>query len=327
MSFMDWIGLGRGVRAAGAGVALALGVALSGTLPVQGQAAEISVTHWGVLMYGAPYAVAIEKGYYKEAGVDVTGVLTSKGGGTTMRNVMAAQLPYGEVALSAVVAAINQGIDLKIVHTGVRTVGEILWVTLPDSPIRSPQDLAGQKVAFTSPKSVTDMLLTMIGDKYGLQMEPVAAGGIGAGLTMLQEGGVVAAPIMDPIWARFQDRYRPVFQIKDELPQMVQTVGVTTADFAEANPDTVRALVQARRKGVEFVYANPEETADIVAKYYEMDRDLALRAIRNLIALNYWSTGEFEVEAMDAMIDGLRIIGEVEGAVDWSAYIDDSFLN
>ena len=56
-------------------------------------AEQITVTHWGVLMYGAPYAIAIEKGYYKEAGLDIDGVLTSKGGGTTMRNVMASSLP------------------------------------------------------------------------------------------------------------------------------------------------------------------------------------------------------------------------------------------
>ena len=76
-------------------------------------AEQITVTHWGVLMYGAPYAIAIEKGYYKEAGLDIDGVLTSKGGGTTMRNVMASSLPYGEVALSAALAAMKQGIDLK----------------------------------------------------------------------------------------------------------------------------------------------------------------------------------------------------------------------
>ena len=130
-------------------------------------AEQITVTHWGVLMYGAPYAIAIEKGEYKEAGLDIDGVLTSKGGGTTMRNVMASSLPYGEVALSAALAAMKQGIDLKIIHTGVRTAGEILWVTTPDSGISSVKDLAGKKVAFTSPKSVTDMLLTRVRDKHG----------------------------------------------------------------------------------------------------------------------------------------------------------------
>lgn len=312
-------------RALCAALALAVGTTIA--TPSKIEAAEVTVTHWGVLMYGAPYAVAIEKGFYQEEGVDITGVLTSAGGGTTMRNVMASSLPYGEVALAAVIAAINQGIDLKIVHTGAQTVGEILWVTLPDSPIQSPADLDGQRVAFTSPKSVTDMLITMIGDKYDISMDTVAAGGIGAGLTLLQEGGVVAAPIMDPIWARVSDRFRPVFMVADELPQMTQTVGVTTTEYANSDPDTLRALIAARKRGVEFVYENPEEAAEIFAEYYEMDPELALQAINNMIELRFWGTGEFDFEAMDNMTEGLRIIGEVDGPIDWSQHVDDSFLD
>ena len=212
-------------------VALALSL-LAGMRPAAAE--QISVTHWGVLMYGAPYAVAIEKGFYKDAGLDIDGVLTSKGGGTTMRNVMASDLPYGEVALAAAIAAMKQGIDLKIIHTGVRTAGEILWATTPDSGINSVQDLAGKKVAFTSPKSVTDMLLTMVMDKHKIKAETVAAGGIGSGLTMVEQKVVVAAPVMDPIWSRMSTKFRPVFHVKDELPPMVQTVGVTTAEYAKA---------------------------------------------------------------------------------------------
>src|SRR5689334_9350453 len=81
---------------------------------VPAHADEISVTHWGALMYGVPYAVALDKGYFKQEGVDITAILTSKGGGTTVRNVLQGGLPYGEVALSAAVAAIKEGIDIKI---------------------------------------------------------------------------------------------------------------------------------------------------------------------------------------------------------------------
>ncbi len=70
-------------------------------------------------MYGVPFAVALEKGYFKEAGVDVTGFITSEGGGTTVRNAMASEIPYGEVALPAAISAVKQGVDLTIVHGGV----------------------------------------------------------------------------------------------------------------------------------------------------------------------------------------------------------------
>ena len=79
-------------------------------------------------MYGVPYAIAKEKGYFKEAGLDVTGFLTSAGGGTTVRNVLASELPYGDVALPAVIAAAQQGLELTIVHAGVASVADQVWV-------------------------------------------------------------------------------------------------------------------------------------------------------------------------------------------------------
>src|SRR5947209_19537993 len=97
--------------------------------PVTSDAVELNVTHFGTGMYGVPHAVAKEKGYYKEIGLDVTGFLTSAGGGTTVRNVLASDLPYGEVALPAVIAAIQQGIELVIVHGGVNSVSDQVWIT------------------------------------------------------------------------------------------------------------------------------------------------------------------------------------------------------
>jgi NitT/TauT family transport system substrate-binding protein len=301
-------------------------LALGALATAPAQAERVTVTHWGVLMYGAPYAVAIEKGFYKEAGLDIDGILTSQGGGTTMRNVMASDLPYGEVALSAALAAMKQGIHLKIVHSGVRTAGEILWAALPDSGINSIKDLDGKKVAITAPKSVTDMLLIMVADKNKIKPEAVVGGGIGGGLTMVEHKAVVAAPIMDPVWSRMKGKFKPVFMVKDELPPMVQTVGVTTAEYAAANKEKLKKLIAARRKGVEFVYANPEETAAIMAKQYNLDPAVTLSSIKNLIELKYWSAGDFEYDGMDNMAKGLQIIGELDGQVDWKKIVDESYL-
>src|SRR5688572_22789266 len=77
---------------------------------------EISVSLWGQVLGGAPYAVALEKRLFEKAGITITGILGSTGGGTTVRNVLAAGLPYGEVALPAAIAAINQGFDIKLVN-------------------------------------------------------------------------------------------------------------------------------------------------------------------------------------------------------------------
>ena len=92
------------------------------------RAESITVTHYGSAFYGAPYAVAMAKGFFRERGVDITGILTSAGGGTSVRNMLASDLPFGEVALSAAVAAINHGQPLKILFGGVDTIDDIVWI-------------------------------------------------------------------------------------------------------------------------------------------------------------------------------------------------------
>src|ERR1044072_7606785 len=76
-------------------------------LALPAQAETITVTHWGSAFYGAPYAVAMEKGFFKKRGLDITGILTSAGGGTSVRNTLAGGLPFREVAPPAAVPALK----------------------------------------------------------------------------------------------------------------------------------------------------------------------------------------------------------------------------
>ena len=83
---------------------VALGAAAFGLVAGAAMAEQVTVANYGVLMHGAPYAVAIDKGFFSQAGVEIDGVLTSTGGGTTVRNVFSGGLPFGEVSLAAAVS-------------------------------------------------------------------------------------------------------------------------------------------------------------------------------------------------------------------------------
>ena len=147
--------------------AVVTSLALASTT-VPSRAETITVTHWGSAFYGAPYAVALEKGFFKKGGVDITGFLTATGGGTAVRNTLAGSLPYGEVALPAAIMAIQSGQPLKIVSGGVESVGDLVWVAKPDSPINRLSDIKGKKIAYTSAGSVSNMILLMCVSKAGL---------------------------------------------------------------------------------------------------------------------------------------------------------------
>ena len=112
-----------------------------------------------------PWAVAMEKGYFADEGIKIDQIISGKGGGTTLRNMMASDLPYGEVATSAALAAIDAGIDIVIVDTASNHIGEIAMVVQPDSSIHDVRELAGKTVGFTNPKSTSEMLMRLALEK------------------------------------------------------------------------------------------------------------------------------------------------------------------
>jgi NitT/TauT family transport system substrate-binding protein len=312
---------------------LGLTTALVGTaflwLLAPAQADEISVTQWGASLYGTPYAVAMEKGLFKQAGVDITGILGSGGGGTTVRNILASSTPYGEVAVSAALAAKAQGLDLIIVNVGTRSVSEASMVTMPDSDIKNVEDLVGKKVAITSPRSVSEMLFLLVLRAKGIdasKITRVAAGGYVPGLTMLEKGAVSASVIIEPLSILRKEKYRTVYKASDVLKPMTTSVGITTREFAKEHQDKLRAIIAGRRAGVQAIYQNPAEAGRILQKSYNLEADLATEAVNNMIAPQMWSEGEFNLIELDRMVDALKLTGEVKGDVDWSKLIDKSFL-
>ena len=162
---------------------------------------QLAVSQYGRVTATLPWAVAIEKGYFDDAGIKIDQVIAGAGGGTTLRNVLASDLPYGEVATSAAIAAKRAGLDVVIVNSASSHIGEIALVADPKSDIRTVADLAGKKAGYTAPKSTSDVLLHLALKEAGLagKVEAVATGGFGPGITALETGAIQAAPLIDPI--------------------------------------------------------------------------------------------------------------------------------
>src|SRR6201995_2680424 len=137
------------------------------------RAEQIVVSNYGIAANGMPYAVAMAKGFFKEEGADVSGILSSNGGGTTLRNLLGGNLDYGEVDLAGAVAAIEQGNDLHIISDNVLTVGEFVWAVKPDSPIKSLQDFKGHKIGYTNPRSTSQALNALLLQTIGITQAEV----------------------------------------------------------------------------------------------------------------------------------------------------------
>jgi NitT/TauT family transport system substrate-binding protein len=312
-------------------------LALAPLLPVTvALATEIEASNYGTTTNGMPYAIAKAKGFFKEAGADITGVRGSEGGGTTVRNMLGGNMPYGEISLSAAVLAIQGGADLKIISENVYTVAEFYWLTKPDSPIRTLKDLKGKRIGFTNPQSTSQAMDYLLLEAAGLKetdVQLIKTGGFGVGVTAVAHDGIDIMPVAEPLWTLNESRFRAAFWAPEVLPALCNVVGVTTGRAARENRDLIRAILAARRKAVEFMTTNLDESAQIIAKDYQMDTAGVRNVLRNLIekkapgGLPYWSPiGQFDWASMNNMIRAQRLVGVIKSDVDWSKLIDESFL-
>ena len=298
------------------------------------RAEQIEVGNYAVSANGMPYAVAMAKGYFKDEGADVTGIIASAGGGTSLRNMLTGHVPYGEINPGLVISAIQQGAKLKIISDDVITVGEFVWAVKPDSPIRTLADFKGRKIGYTNPRSTSvalDALLLQSAGYKATDAELVKTGGFGEGIPALDLGLIDIAPLPEPLWSQFKSKYRMVATAAQLLPPLDNVVGVTTAEAAATQGDFLRAVIRARRRAVNFMIANPDEAGDIVAKVYNLDPIVGRSAVHYLTTvktqgLPYWGQGDFHLDGLKRMIELQKTIGAITGEVDLSTIIDTQFL-
>ena len=191
------------------------------------------------------------------------------------------------------------------------------------------RDLKGTKVGFTNPKSTSELLLRLALKEAGLsgEVEPVATGGFGGGLTLLASGGIAAAPLIDPTLTLQPDKYRVIVHFADLIPRMTWLVGITTRKFAAENPDMVRKLIAVHRRAVDDIYEHRDEAMRIYADVWQQNpKNVATYFPKYFGYKGEWSQGGFEKEALDKMSEGLQLIGDVDKPVDWQTAIDQRFL-
>ena len=278
-------------------------------------------------MIGVPFAVAMEKKFFDQAGVHIDEI-SGGGGGEVVRNAMASDLPYGEVSLSSALAAYRQSLPIVIVETGSIGVNNV-WLVQHNAPIATFKDLIGKRVAYTIPKSISETLLLLVLAEEHIDqgaVTKVAVGNYVQGLTLLSQGGVDATPLSEPLLSVNAGKYRILLKAQDVLPDMAETVGITTREFATEHPEKIRAIVEGRRKAVEYIYAHPDEAGRITAHAYDMDPAIMARAVESNAKVRQWVAGEMKRAQFDAIADGMRLTGELTDDVPWDKLLDPSFL-
>lgn len=276
---------------------------------------------------GMPWKVAQAQGYFEREGIVLDKVLPAEGGGTTLHNVIAGDLPFGQVATSSLVNAHIKGAPIKVISGASQSPFEIGWAVMKDSPIKTVKDLEGKTWGFTNAGSVTEAMSYLVPKHAGLNMETtkrVATGGVGAGLALLQSGAVDVTFVPPLVEKAHAKDLRVVVRGSDFVPHYELTMIVSSRNYAEKNPEVARGLLRALDSAIAWIKANPSEAGEIYAASVDVDPEIGKQLIQKFIHWDVLSLA-FNPEALEVVEEGLHYTDHIEH-VDWKSLLTDDYL-
>lgn len=238
------------------------------------------ITDFGFNGRHAYYYVALEKGYYKAANLDVK-IVRGQGSSDAVKQVASgtAQIGFADTS-AAIFAKANDGIPIKLVSVIYAKPPHAIYV-LKDSGISKPKDLEGKKVADTAFSAVPKM--------FGAYAK--AAGIDASKVTWVIAGSDVLPGMLSLGRADGIGQYtvgEPLLK-KAAAPKEILALsyadagldyygsGIVVMDSTlQSNPDMVKRFVAATLHGLKDAIANPKEAGEIMHKYHRgVDEDVA----------------------------------------------------
>ena len=257
------------------------GMMMAGTIAPATATDKITLLlDWFVNPDHGPIIIAEEKGYFKDAGLDVE-VIAPADPADPPKLVAAGR---AELAISyqpQLHLQVAEGLPLVRVGTLVATPLNCLLV-LEDGPVKSIADLRGGKVGF-SVAGVEEALLTTILERNGVGLDEIDLVNVNWSLSPSLMSGQVDAVI--GAFRNFELNQMEIegvkgrcFYLEEEgLPAYDELIYIANRD--SMNKDVIRRFLQATELATQYIINHPQESWDIFkSTAKELDDELNKRA-------------------------------------------------
>ena len=237
----------------------------------------------------APLYVAIEKGYYRDAGIELTLDYSQEVDGVAL--VGANQIPFSIASGEQVLLGRSQNLPIVYVANWYQQY-PVGIVSLKENGISSLADLKGKKLGIPVLSGASYIGLRALLEAAGLNEADVTLDVIGfnqvEALTAGQEDAAVVYITNEPIQLRSQGYEIDLHRVADHV-QLVGNGLITNETTLKENPELVRKMVEATLKGIQDTLADPDEAYRISEKYVEnlaqADKTAQMQVLETSLAL------------------------------------------
>lgn len=226
----------------------------------------------------APYWLAQEGGYFRAEGLDVQTTL-AENPGASRDKVLSGEADLAELTYPTFFVAVKGGAELRLVADGTAASPQSnVLMTVPNSPVKSVNDLKGKRIAITSKNSTSELLTRSVMRDYGVDSSTVTWQYMGLPnmAPALQQGQVDAAYQPEPYASVAARTVSAVAFIdvagqgksSDDFPILGY---VAKTKWTEQNPKAMAAFQRAMLRASRDAAADRTRWEPLVVKYAKVN--------------------------------------------------------
>lgn len=285
-------------------------------------------------IFYAPQYVAIEKGYFKEEGIDLN-LVTGFGADKVMAAVLSGDAEIGFMGSESSIYAYQQGANDKVVNFAQLTqrAGNFL-VSREKIPEFQWEDLKGKEILGGRKGGMPEMVFEYILKEKG--MDPDKDMSIDRSIDFGSTAAAFSGGQGD-----FSVEFEPSATAleKEGAGYVVASCGVESGyvpytaysakeSYMKENPEVIQGFTNALQKGMDYVNAHtPEEIAGVIQpQFKESDLETITTIVKRYQEQDTWKGNLiFEKESFELLEDILDSAGELKERVPYQELVNTDF--
>jgi NitT/TauT family transport system substrate-binding protein len=283
---------------------------------------SISATGVDSLPFMAMLQVGVDKGWFKEEGLDVS-MYSGGGGGNTLRVVTSGDADMAIAGNSSVLLAAKQPSSNLTVVAPWFQVNDFYWI----APKGKSQPLDKATLGFSSAGSSTELLVKGLEKKLGVKSQ--AVGGMGDNWTAAKAGEVTAGWAMHPFVTQKQQEEGAEILVsaREHLGDVPADLVAVNSDYAKENPENLRKFFTVAQRIMDYVVQDTAAAAKDIGPIVKVDAEIVAKALVDTPDLKKAYSLKVDPAALENLSNLMVEAGQLSEPVDWSKTMDQQYLS